>query len=226
MKNCTVAIPANPGISKQVRSTWPVGREGRDILVRPHISPVPGRNGKPSTVTGPTASRIRSPTRSVPSTGSGRRRPISTTVRSRTCTLCSRQCPSDPRVSTSGGASTTPSAWATILPRGRPRWTTSTCAAWVIRRTQMPAFQGGFKLDTALRGNRNTGHEFNDGPHENGIIGPKLTREERCIGGIPKGPMTLPHMLPRDISLSQIDFRFRWKVARGRRHARPKRTRG
>jgi hypothetical protein len=40
-------------------------------------------------------------------------------------------------------------------------------------------FQGGFKLDTALRGNRNTGHEFNDGRHENGIIGPKLSPEER-----------------------------------------------
>jgi hypothetical protein len=26
-------------------------------------------------------------------------------------------------------------------------------------------FTGGFRLDTALRGNRNTGHEFNDGAH-------------------------------------------------------------
>ena len=47
---------------------------------------------------------------------------------------------------------------------------TNTNAGW---------FQGGFKLDTALRGNRNTGHEFNDGRHENGIIGPKLSPEER-----------------------------------------------
>jgi hypothetical protein len=40
-------------------------------------------------------------------------------------------------------------------------------------------FTGGFKLDTALRGNRNTGHEFNDGPHANGVIGRKLTPDER-----------------------------------------------
>ncbi|OPH83998.1 di-heme-cytochrome C peroxidase [Nitrobacter vulgaris] len=40
-------------------------------------------------------------------------------------------------------------------------------------------FSGGFKLDTALRGNRNTGHEFNDGPRANGIIGRKLTPDER-----------------------------------------------
>jgi hypothetical protein len=45
--------------------------------------------------------------------------------------------------------------------------------------TDAGEFQGGFKLVTALRGNRNTGHEFNDGPHENGIIGPKLTPKER-----------------------------------------------
>jgi hypothetical protein len=31
----------------------------------------------------------------------------------------------------------------------------------------------------ALRGNRNTGHEFNNGRHENGIIGPKLSPDER-----------------------------------------------
>jgi hypothetical protein len=40
-------------------------------------------------------------------------------------------------------------------------------------------FTGGFKLDTALRGNRNTGHEFNDGAPANGIIGRKLTPDER-----------------------------------------------
>jgi hypothetical protein len=26
-------------------------------------------------------------------------------------------------------------------------------------------FEGGFRLDTAVRGNRNSGHEFNDGTH-------------------------------------------------------------
>jgi hypothetical protein len=40
-------------------------------------------------------------------------------------------------------------------------------------------FTGGFRLDTALRGNANTGHEFNDGPHANGIIGRKLAPDER-----------------------------------------------
>ena len=40
-------------------------------------------------------------------------------------------------------------------------------------------FTGGFRLDTALRGNGNTGHEFNDGPHTNGIIGRKLAPDER-----------------------------------------------
>jgi hypothetical protein len=40
-------------------------------------------------------------------------------------------------------------------------------------------FTGGFKLDTALRGNRNTGHEFNDGPLANGVVGRKLTPDER-----------------------------------------------
>jgi len=40
-------------------------------------------------------------------------------------------------------------------------------------------FAGGFRLDTTLRGNRNTGHEFNDGSHANGIIGRKLTPDER-----------------------------------------------
>jgi hypothetical protein len=40
-------------------------------------------------------------------------------------------------------------------------------------------FEGGFKFDTRLRGNRNTGHEFNDGARGNGIIGRKLTADER-----------------------------------------------
>jgi hypothetical protein len=38
---------------------------------------------------------------------------------------------------------------------------------------------GGFELDTTIRGNHNTGHEFNDGPKKPGIIGRKLTPEER-----------------------------------------------
>jgi hypothetical protein len=37
---------------------------------------------------------------------------------------------------------------------------------------------GGFEFDTSVRGNHNTGHEFNDGKGE-GIIGPKLTPQER-----------------------------------------------
>ena len=41
---------------------------------------------------------------------------------------------------------------------------------------------GGFELDTSLRGNRNTGHEFKGaegGKSEEGVIGPGLTPEER-----------------------------------------------
>ena len=41
------------------------------------------------------------------------------------------------------------------------------------------SFPGGFKLDTSIKGSSNSGHEFNDGSHDNGIIGPKLTPEER-----------------------------------------------
>jgi hypothetical protein len=37
---------------------------------------------------------------------------------------------------------------------------------------------GGFEFDTSVRGNHNTGHEFNDGKGD-GIIGPKLTPQER-----------------------------------------------
>jgi RoxA-like, cytochrome c-like len=37
---------------------------------------------------------------------------------------------------------------------------------------------GGFEFDTSVRGNHNTGHEFNDGKGD-GIIGPKLTPDER-----------------------------------------------
>jgi hypothetical protein len=37
---------------------------------------------------------------------------------------------------------------------------------------------GGFELDTGIRGNNNTGHEFNTGAGE-GIIGPLLTADER-----------------------------------------------
>jgi mono/diheme cytochrome c family protein len=39
-------------------------------------------------------------------------------------------------------------------------------------------FPGGFKLDTSIRGNRNSGHEFNNGSGQ-GIIGPLLTPDER-----------------------------------------------
>jgi hypothetical protein len=40
-------------------------------------------------------------------------------------------------------------------------------------------FEGGFRLDTTIRGNRNTGHEFNDGPIGNGVIGRRLSPSER-----------------------------------------------
>jgi mono/diheme cytochrome c family protein len=38
---------------------------------------------------------------------------------------------------------------------------------------------GGFLLDTALVGNSNAGHSFENGPRGNGVIGPLLTDEER-----------------------------------------------
>lgn len=38
---------------------------------------------------------------------------------------------------------------------------------------------GGFEFDTTIRGNRNTGHEFNDGPVKDGVIGRKLSPVER-----------------------------------------------
>ena len=40
-------------------------------------------------------------------------------------------------------------------------------------------FDGGTKFDTSIAGNHNTGHEFNDGPVSNGVIGRKLTPDER-----------------------------------------------
>jgi len=39
--------------------------------------------------------------------------------------------------------------------------------------------EGGFTLDTSKPGNRNTGHEFRDGPRSGGVIGRGLTPEER-----------------------------------------------
>jgi hypothetical protein len=38
---------------------------------------------------------------------------------------------------------------------------------------------GGFEYDTSKRGNYNTGHEFADGPKRPGVIGPKLTPDDR-----------------------------------------------
>jgi hypothetical protein len=38
---------------------------------------------------------------------------------------------------------------------------------------------GTFLLDTALRGNSNAGHSFENGPRGNGVIGPLLTEEQR-----------------------------------------------
>jgi len=42
--------------------------------------------------------------------------------------------------------------------------------------TQIP---GGFDLDTSIRGNHNTGHEFRDGPEGGGVIGRGLAEDER-----------------------------------------------
>ena len=38
---------------------------------------------------------------------------------------------------------------------------------------------GDFQLDTAIRGNSNSGHVFDDGPRGGGIIGRRLAPEER-----------------------------------------------
>jgi hypothetical protein len=40
-------------------------------------------------------------------------------------------------------------------------------------------FAGGFQLRTNITGNSNAGHEFRDGPRQNGVIGPLLSDEER-----------------------------------------------
>lgn len=40
-------------------------------------------------------------------------------------------------------------------------------------------FPGGFELDTSKRGNSNSGHEFNDGPKKDGVIGRLLSPDER-----------------------------------------------
>lgn len=39
--------------------------------------------------------------------------------------------------------------------------------------------QGAFKLDTSIKGNANTGHEFRDGPKGDGVIGRALSVDER-----------------------------------------------
>jgi len=41
------------------------------------------------------------------------------------------------------------------------------------------SLSGGFELDTTKRGNRNTGHEFDDAPDRPGVIGPKLSHDDR-----------------------------------------------
>jgi hypothetical protein len=40
-------------------------------------------------------------------------------------------------------------------------------------------FPGGFELDTSIRGNRNSGHEFSDDAKKSGVIGTALTPGER-----------------------------------------------
>lgn len=44
---------------------------------------------------------------------------------------------------------------------------------------QTAAFPGGFLFDTRIAGNRNSGHEFRDGPQGNGVIGRLLQPSER-----------------------------------------------
>jgi hypothetical protein len=41
------------------------------------------------------------------------------------------------------------------------------------------SFPDGFKFDTTIRGNHNTGHEFSDEKNKPGVIGPALTPDER-----------------------------------------------
>ncbi len=58
---------------------------------------------------------------------------------------------------------------------------------WLGHRTYDPVrvgyrsdeLPGGFEFDTTRRGNRNTGHEFDDGEIGRGRIGPKLSPDER-----------------------------------------------
>lgn len=40
-------------------------------------------------------------------------------------------------------------------------------------------FEGGFEVDTTISGNSNRGHEFDDKPRGAGVLGPKLSPEER-----------------------------------------------
>lgn len=44
---------------------------------------------------------------------------------------------------------------------------------------QNAPIKGGFALDTSMAGNRNTGHEFGDGPRRGGVIGRGLAPDER-----------------------------------------------
>jgi hypothetical protein len=83
---------------------------------------------------------------------------------------------------------------ATVRPADKPD---ERCLAARVG-SELLAFNGGSEMDTTIRGNRNTGHEFNDGPRENGIIGRKLKPDERralveflktdCVNGPPKEP--------------------------------------
>ena len=82
------------------------------------------------------------PTRSARSMASGRRRPISTTARCRPSTTCSLRTMKGRRSSISATANTIPSNSG----------------------TSTDELTNGFLFDTTIRGNANTGHEFNDKP--------------------------------------------------------------
>ena len=68
---------------------------------------------------------------------------------------------------------------------------------------------GTFQLDTAILGNSNAGHSFQEGPRGNGIIGPLLTDEQRWalveyLKSIPEQPgRVTPFGGPQDAGVSQ-----------------------
>ena len=65
-------------------------------------------------------------------------------------------------------------------------------------------FPGGFLFDTSIPGNRNTGHEFNDGPRSAGVIGRWLSHEERMA--LIEYLKALPDMPPNRMAPRQLNW--------------------